>query len=77
MLARRGVLPDDFRAYILRIDAHEDASDLADAYDSARSGIPDAYESVEGDADRRELVEAASEVDAPQEGVTALWYPVP
>lgn len=64
LLASRGVIADEARGYILRIDAHENATDLADAYRSARSSIRGAYQATTADVDRRELAEAAAEVDA-------------
>ena len=64
LLASREVIAGDIRNYILRIGAHENAADLADAYHSARLSIRRAYQETEGDADRRELAEAAAEVDA-------------
>ena len=64
LLASRGVIPGDVRGHILRIDAHENAADLADAYRSARASIRGSYEEAGDDADRRELAEAAAELDA-------------
>ena len=63
-LAGRGVIGDEVRGYILRIDAPEDSGDLANAYHAARQRIRRAYSESRNDSDRRELAEAATELDA-------------
>ena len=64
LLATRGAIADEVRDHLLRIDAHADAADLRDAYDAARRDIRRAYVEAPNDEDRRELAEAAAEVDA-------------
>lgn len=48
---------------LLRIDARASATDLSDAYRSARREIRRAYQDASDDATRRELAEAAAEMD--------------
>ena len=64
LLAERGIVRGDIRSHILRIDASENPTDLANAYHAARHEIRLAYTESQGDADRRELAEATSELDA-------------
>ena len=64
LLASRRAIPGDVRDDLMRIDAHENAAELADAYHHARRTIRRAYGEATDDADRRELAEAAAELDA-------------
>ena len=64
LLARGGAIDGDVRSFIMRIDSPANPQDLVDAYESARQLIGQAYVTANGDADRRELAQAAGELDA-------------